>query len=67
MRILVIGKAGFIGSHLVDKLMENEKNKVWPALFVSYKYKWFRFVYIQSRIWTLITIKHIVAQYAIKL
>lgn len=28
MRILISGGAGFIGSHLVDKLMENEKNEV---------------------------------------
>ncbi|CAN7038377.1 hypothetical protein BRARA_B01108 [Brassica rapa] len=31
MRILISGGAGFIGSHLVDKLMENEKNEVVVA------------------------------------
>ncbi|CAN8253295.1 unnamed protein product [Cochlearia groenlandica] len=31
MRILISGGAGFIGSHLVDKLMENDKNEVIVA------------------------------------
>ncbi|CAM8877532.1 unnamed protein product [Rhodiola kirilowii] len=31
MRILVTGGARFIGSHLVDRLMENEKNEVIVA------------------------------------
>lgn len=36
MRILVTGGAGFIGSHLVDKLMENEKNEVLISFFYQY-------------------------------
>jgi len=36
MRILISGGAGFIGSHLVDKLMENEKNEVCIEIPIRY-------------------------------
>lgn len=33
MRILISGGAGFIGSHLVDRLMEDEQNEVRTYTF----------------------------------
>jgi UDP-glucuronate decarboxylase len=38
MRILITGGAGFIGSHLVDRLMQNEKNEVIVFSFVCVHY-----------------------------